>query len=499
MRKFLMVAAVGALALLMAVPASAVDFKFSGEYRVRLYTAVNQGFDNSTATNPRGAQIRVRPRFDASDDNGNIQSVLRLEIGDVEFGNGGGAAGNTYGTAAGGGTGTYRILGQATQGSRVGNGAGGAGGADGVNIETKWAFIDFALPLGAPGRVRAGLQSWYLPKGILVDDDAAGIRIYGTKIANMLNYDLFWYRVQGGYQAAAAVAAPGVSLVSTSNTLDNNYDFFGAKVDVALSPIFNPGLYYIWGLNKSGDLTTGAAAGGVTDSARNSHYFGLTVTGKVGVVSYDFDAIYGFAEGGPNGTFTVGGVAGAEPIDVKGFALDAHMAFPVGPLTVNLAGAYASGDKRNGGSSEAFPAIMPSWNGAGGGYELIGSGGPFDATEFTQDYLTNLWMIGLWLEYRPVKALWTKLAWGYMGLANRNGNCATAAAGTCWGPSYFGKGGTAAGGGMTNASKIGHELSLRADYDLWTNFKLQGQLGWLFPSSGGSVAHEYVLQMLYNF
>jgi hypothetical protein len=223
------------------------------------------------------------------------------------------------------------------------------------------------------------------------------------------------------------------------------------------------------------------------------------VTGKVGIVNYDLDWIYGSAEGGPNGTFTVGGVAGNEAIKVKGWAIDGHVAFPLGPITVNLAGAYATGDKRDGGDSEAMPAIAPGWNGAGGGFEMLGSGGAFDAVEYTQDYLTNLWMVGMWLEYRPVKALWTKLAWGYAGLANKNGNCATAAAGTCWGPSYFGKGGTAAGGGMTSNGKLGHEVSLRADYDVWTNFKVQGQMGWLLPSSSSPVAHEYVLQLLYNF
>ena len=45
---------------------------------------------------------------------------------------------------------------------------------------------------------------------------------------------------------------------------------------------------------------------------------------------------------------------------------------------------------------------------------------------------------------------------------------------------------------------LGQEIGFRADYDLWTNFKVQGKAGWLVPSEGDT-AHEYVLQFLYNF
>lgn len=163
-------------------------------------------------------------------------------------------------------------------------------------------------------------------------------------------------------------------------------------------------------------------------------------------------------------------------------------------MTANLAASYATGDKRNGGDSEAYPGgFAPGWNGAGGGFEMMGSGGPFDAVEFTQDGLTNTWMLGGWLEYRPVKALWLKLAYGYVGFANKLGNCAGAAANTCYGPSYAGK-----AGNLIGKSTLGQEISLRADYDIWTGFKVQGQLGWFVPSKG-DVAGEYVLQLLYNF
>jgi hypothetical protein len=45
---------------------------------------------------------------------------------------------------------------------------------------------------------------------------------------------------------------------------------------------------------------------------------------------------------------------------------------------------------------------------------------------------------------------------------------------------------------------LGHEFSFRADYDLWTGFKVQGAVGWLIPVHG-TTASEYILQLLYNF
>lgn len=501
MRKFLMVAAIGALAVLMAAPAMALDFKFSGEYRFRFYDGVNIGFDNTQSSNPKGAQVRLRPRFDVSDDNGNIQGVWRLEVGDVEFGNGGGAAGNTFGTVKGGGVTSYNILGNsgsAGTGNRVGNGAGGMLGADGVAVETKWAYVDFAAPFGVPLRIRAGIQPWYLPKGIVIDDDISGVRAYGN--AGMLAYEAAWYRASGG-ASTNVVPAGAAGQNTTSNLLDNNYDFYLGRIDLKLAPVFNPGLYVIYGSNKSGaPLTTGASLPPLFDRNADNWYVGLTTTGKAGIFSYDFDFVYGSAEGGPNGSLI--NLVNGERIKTRGWAADVHGAIPVGPVTINLAAAYATGDKNDGGDSEAFPAIAPSWNGAGGGFEMIGSGGPFDAVEFTQDYMTNLWMIGGWLEYRPVKALWTKLAIGYAGFAHKNGNCAVVTSSSptspCFGPSYFGKP-KGTGNALVGKSGIGTEISLRADYDLWTNFKIQGQLGWLFPPAGSDVAAEYVLQFLYNF
>jgi hypothetical protein len=487
MRKFLWVAAVGALVLTLAAPAMALDFKFGAEYRVRFTETMNGAspatlFSSTAANNNyRAWQLRVRPRFDVSDDNGNMAATLRLEIGDVEFGNGGGASAETNGVALSGG------------GARVGNGGGGGFGADGVNVETKWAYVDFSLPFGIPMRVRAGLQPWFTPKGIVVDDDVAGIRGYGNY--GIVGYELAWFRPNAGpNRNAAAPAGTVATAVTTSPFLDNNLDVYGAALNFAFAKWLNIGVYDYWANNRVNCTGEPGAAGSATalgssapcaNRVRNGNWLGFTATGDAGIVSYDADFVWGTANGGPTGAF--GGAA--TPVKVSGFAADLAVHIPIGPVKLNVMGAWGSGDERDGGLSEAFPSMAASWNGPGGGFEIIGSGGAFDQVEYTQDGLVNIWSLGASVEYVPVKVLWLRLGYAFAGFSNNVGNCAGAPAGTCFGPAYP----TIAG-----KSTLGHELHLRADYTLWTGFKLQGLAGYLIPTSG-SVAQEYVFQMLYNF
>jgi hypothetical protein len=496
MRKFLCVVAVGALVLAMAAPAMALDFKFGSEYRIRFYSGDNvdnatpaKTFDhNNPNRNYRGAQIRVRPRFDVSDDNGNITATWRAEIGDIEFGNGGGANSCVNCTNISNG------------GSRVGNGAGGGFDTDGVNVETKWVYVDAQFPFNIPLRIRAGLQPWYLPKGMIVDQDAAGVRAYGT--SNKLSYEVAWYRVNSG---TATSSCPASSTGQACQTLsdggsgtgqqrqDNNYDFWQFKVDSAHSPLFNPGVYFLYALNKATTVNNSEPA--------QTYYFGFTATGKSGNVSYDLDFIYGSAEGGNAGTLTK---ENGKFMKVKGFAVDGGVHVPVGPLTVSLLGSYATGDKQNGGDSEAFPTIAGAWNGAGGQYEIIGNGATFDAIDTTQDTPTNLWMLGATVEARPQKPLWVRLAYGFIGFAHANGNCAVVGTGnpnTCFGPKYNTLSNDRNGDGVADQSakaQFGHEISLRADYDIWTGFKVQTMVGVLIPTQGVP-ATEYDIQLLYNF
>ena len=533
MRKFLMAVAIGGLVLLLAAPAMALDFKFGAEYRVRFFDYNNTGFDNTntlnnasggnagsgTGGNNRGIQLRIRPRFDASDDNGNIQATIRFETGDTNFGTGGGAGADSWGTNFG----NTHIEGTT---NRTGNGAGGAMGGDGVSLEVKWGFLDFALPGNIPLRIRAGLQPIYLPKGIVVDDDATGVRAYGN--SGIVNYEAFWWRIATTPTSNTATNGM-VGQPRMDATKDDNFDIYGGKIGFDIAPWLNASAWYFFGDNKvnctnsAGPVTgyqyiTGPCPG--QPNLRAQNWFGIDLLGKVGTVDYDLDFAYGNDKGGNIGSYTQNSVNSGSaavgsnllpPITVRGFAIDGGVHIPIGPVKLNLLGTYATGDKgnNNGGSSSAYPyGISPSWSGSGGQYELIGEGGAFDVISMTQHSPSGLYMLGATLEYVPVKALWLKAAYGFIGFSQKNGNCgwayvnAATAAGvvtqtpgtTCFGPVYIGK----PSDSMVGKAYLGNELHFRADYTMWTGFKVQAMAGWLFPSAG-DVAGKYILQFLYNF
>ncbi|MFI5341847.1 MAG: hypothetical protein ACHQ7N_18655 [Candidatus Methylomirabilales bacterium] len=561
MRKFLWVVGVGALVLAMAAPAMAMDFKFGGQTRVRFWDYTGLGFDNSMATNPgnnpRGADTRFRARFDVSDDNGNIQAVLRERVGWLVFGAGGGIQNpnntavpsndlNTLTSGAG-------INSAGNNGSRTGSSSGGGLGGRGVNSETEWAYLDFQVPWNVPLRIRSGLLPWYLPKGMLIDDNVSGVQAYGTMAP--VSYGVAWYRLNamtrvGDPYLRDAPNGYGLASRDRSSATDDKYDVYEGKVNVAIAPWLNPGLYFDYGDNRvncTGTDNTQAPGPlcGTNDRVRPNFFLGFTDTGKIGTVSYDLDFIYGYASGGIGGDFTRGTVNGtlsgssagftspgtpgdtAHPILVRGYAFDAGVHFPVGPVTLNLVGSYASGDSQKGGNnSGAFPGCYScGWNGPGNAYEMIGNSSAvgFDTVNTSQSSMTNLWTIGTYATYNPVKALELKLAWAYAGFTSKNGNCAFAVANSvgCYGPVYYGSGftpsatgipitgaalGTGIGanngnqgsGGLAGASGLGNEFHIMATWQVYTGFKILGVMAWLVPTHGDTEA-KYAMMFSYDF
>jgi hypothetical protein len=51
---------------------------------------------------------------------------------------------------------------------------------------------------------------------------------------------------------------------------------------------------------------------------------------------------------------------------------------------------------------------------------------------------------------------------------------------------------------LAGKNTLGNELSFRADYELYTGFKVMSTIGWFIPSRGDT-AQEYALQFLYYF
>jgi|GEM_PF-1890942 len=579
MRKFLWVVGVGALVLAMAAPAMAMDFTFGGQTRVRYWDYGGQMFNDNSAqnpgNNPRGADVRFRAMFKASDDNGNIQGVLRERIGWLVFGVGGGIQNpnNTANPAldlnalTSGAAVNTNTSGGIYSGDRTGSSVGGGLGSRGINAETEWAYLDFQVPFGVPLRIRAGMIPWYLPKGMIIDDNVAGTQAYGT--SGPVSYGVAWYRLNDASRIASSdlrTAPNGLGWASRdqATTTDNKYDVYEGKVNLAIAPWLNPGIYFDYGDNRANcspdrsvSLTNTSPSGtGYCPNqsrVRPNWFLGFTDTGKIGIVSYDFDFIYGWAKGGIGGDFEQGSINGtlgnaymggsvnpatgvvniptnpgtpysnATPITTRGFAIDAGIHFPVGPVTVNFVASAASGDKQNGTThSDAYPGgYSPAWNGPGNAYEILGNGSAtgFDMITQTQSSLTNLWTVGAYLNYSPVKALDLKAAWAYAGFVEKNGNCALYVPESkgmgCYGPLYWGNGfvanpagiaiggdsgyyATQGSGGLAGKNSLGNEFQLMATWQVYTGFKIIGVMAWLVPSAGDT-ASKYAMMFTYDF
>jgi hypothetical protein len=144
MRKNFTVLVVLLMAVLVATPAlAAIDFKWGGQFRFRWLGEENirDGSDDF-ADNAHfiDQRLRLYLTVQASE---NLKGVVKLEAGDTVWGDPRG---------------------------RVGPGSGGGVGADGVSIELKNAYLDFAIPC-TPTRAIVGIQGLQLLDSWIVDDD----------------------------------------------------------------------------------------------------------------------------------------------------------------------------------------------------------------------------------------------------------------------------------------------------------------------------------------
>jgi hypothetical protein len=162
-----------ALALMVAAPAMAAEFKFHGDLDNRFLVYTDQiNFFSSDANGTLADQdapdsfgeVKYRLWTEASTDDGKIKGVYAIELGALRFG----AAANPNHPAGA---------------SQKGNFSG-----DGVNIETRWAYTDFQLPgVDSKARFRIGLQTHVVNK-LFWAETAMGVKFYTD------NWYLAWMR-----------------------------------------------------------------------------------------------------------------------------------------------------------------------------------------------------------------------------------------------------------------------------------------------------------------
>jgi hypothetical protein len=125
------------------------------------------------------------------------------------------------------------VWGKGSKGITVGGtdysvGNGGKQGADGVNVETKNAFLDVKFP-GTPVSTRIGIQAFgdETLRGVVMNDDAAGIT-FSMKTEKI------------------SATAGWVKLLENNNKLEDDSDAYGVRVGITPVPglVLSPELYY---------------------------------------------------------------------------------------------------------------------------------------------------------------------------------------------------------------------------------------------------------------
>lgn len=177
MKRRLGIALVAACMLLagMGLEAKAIEVKVSGEWDFAFGWVVDGQFLKSERSDDNfSASQRFRTQIDfiASE---NLRGVLMFEIGDIRWGgdDGDDGSGNT------------------------GRGTGGRLDADGVNVETKRAYLDWMIP-ETDIAIRMGIQGLSLPMGNgwgnpVFSADVAGI-VVSTPLTDMIGLTMFWIR-----------------------------------------------------------------------------------------------------------------------------------------------------------------------------------------------------------------------------------------------------------------------------------------------------------------
>ena len=256
---------------------SGVDVKVKGWFDFAFgYGDIN--FQDSRLAGERGERnrdnfiarqrARAQINFIASE---NLQAVLFFEIGDIDWGTNPG--GNTYG-----------------------RGAGGALAADGVNIETRRAYIDWMVP-NTGVSVRMGIQGLALPLATkmganpVFDDDVAALTV-SYKINSTFALTAFWARPFN------------VNITDPANrSLDDEMDMFGVILPVSLDGIeITP--WFVWAnVGSATGLHSYMIGNGLTQSnpmtyegsdSASAWWAGIgTTVNMFDPLTFAFDVMYG--------------------------------------------------------------------------------------------------------------------------------------------------------------------------------------------------------------
>jgi hypothetical protein len=308
----------------VAGPASAIQYKFSGDFnnRLELYTdqaGLYSGSETIGTIAAPGARIqngtvgetywdvKYRLTADVSTDDKIVRGVYGIEVGAVRAGNRG-AVGTT---------------------NNIGGGSGGAYSGDGINVETRFAYVDFQL---VPNhRLSIGLQPWNVNK-FLWNETAMAVALKGT-IAPV-GYTLGWARGKEFFNS------------TTRQQQFRDADSFLARADFVPMKDAKAGLFFVYQRSSpEGQLLTNDVGG-------RSHLLKNFAGVQYDLYNIGADAALKFGQAFMNADFIFQTgksslIAASSPVveqDHQAWLAHADVGYNFGAARFTLTGWYVTGD-----------------------------------------------------------------------------------------------------------------------------------------------------------
>jgi hypothetical protein len=180
-------------------------------------------------------------------------------------------------------------------------------GADGVQVEIKRSYLDFEL---AQLRFEVGVQNFNIHRGLVMNDDAAGVKVSYRGIKNVIPA-LWWFRLYDGDKEATNSGA--------------DVDQYTALVNIKAGDMqIVPTISYLTANNGSYYATAG--------EPMNVYFAGVDFNMKAKSFDIEFSGIY---EGGSIDDTT----------DISAYGLWGKVGFNLGKFGIRLAALYTTGEE----------------------------------------------------------------------------------------------------------------------------------------------------------
>ena len=316
-----------------AGPAMSADFSFHGDMNNRFLVHTNHndwldarsdsfGVINDNSVNDQYAELKYRFWTEISDNDDMVKGVYAFEVGGVRWGR---------------------------QGS--GKSQGGSFSGDGVNLETRWAYLDFQLPfIERKARARMGLQP-FKANSFFWQETATALQ-FNSNITDSIDYELAWVRSVDKFD----------DIADTANDDIDNVDSFYARANFKPTDDLKIGL---WGLYMKGNPDD--PANGDID-LRNYEIKNFADEARLAVYTLGTDGSFGFGNffvnwdlmyqggdidnvnlrdvvlGTADDTENTGAILSSGDFDVSAYLLHADLGYKAGKAKFTYTFWYASGD-----------------------------------------------------------------------------------------------------------------------------------------------------------